>query len=1014
MSRKNRTAPLHFFIDLDVKKLIKKKRQKEILMKITTLFKNFVVFSLFVFGILFFWTTAAATQIKKPQNRSIFVRYVPNPPVPNYYNNNFNIDFSLNAGLSEEIYEIDSLTVECLATTFNSPKHTFNFTNAVKIFLQNGNITETPRRSFKFKVRLTVRINNTNNDIELTANANGVVLTANWTQLPINLEFTARAAGRFKTLHIDAAFNEKETMVFSVNPQGRGTAPTPTTPPAGGIPGVVELDDSGRLFLPQCNNKTIATNIAPGGFKATMTGSGPLIIYQSGNIVYYAMYTIISSYDSPGFDCTRVANGSVGNGQLVNVDFQPARFGAIATIAVRNQRDTVYYVFNIDRWGAPEFGGNTKQVGTPLTTRLPHWLVQWRSTIYLYEFDAALGRLTCSSNYKRWKQTVASGNFGLIVPTSTGGGPVVVYEMNRTVYANMLKWDTGGKIKSINLGTGTLLGVNYTKRGSYGARGTATIRTNPLKQVRFCIDMWGDKGCNRILQSDTAPSGTPIPPNPPPGFPGGGVNPNPPAGLPGGGVSPGGAPDTDGDGFSDTYETDAGTDPTDPNSKPDIDMSILLLIDKSGSMNNNNKMENAKKAAIQALSKIDKKTEIAVMSYSGGCSETFPVVANFSQNPAYLTQQIQTIQAGGGTPMSPAMLQANSYLRNQGHGKSGLIILLCDGQNDCPPNEVDAAKQIFTRQVPVKITSLQISFPSQNRTKTPLLAVTMAGAAARLQAQPQTQPGTGEADSIPQGITTPPDIVPIEIFPLTPGMGSVNTVPAGQPEPTDLQQFIEAPLFGSIGLDTTIPPSPEARSNIGMPIAISTIGFGLQNDPQAQSALAAVSQAGGGQSYDAQNLSQLTTAFSQAIAQAPTTGGGGVAYSKGAFPEWAWLLIIFSGVFLMIIAIAVVVIRRKNVPPAPAGVSLANLDIYYNDGTSTRIPLKSTQITIGHESTCDVVLADSSSSGKHAEITITDQGYLLRDLGSSNGTFVNGKQISEAYIHSGDTIIMGSTQLILR
>ncbi|MBU1186719.1 MAG: VWA domain-containing protein, partial [Acidobacteria bacterium] len=653
-------------------------------MKKTTLSRKCVVFSLFVVGMFLIWTTAAAVQIKKPLDKSISVAYVPNPNplVPNYYDTNFSINFELTADLSEEVYEADSVTVECLATSFNLPKYTFNFTDAAKIYLQNGVLIKDVRK-FLFSVPLTVIINNTNNDIELTKTANGIVLTAKWAQLPINLEFTARATGRFKTLHIDAEFpNEKETMVFSVNSRGQGAAP----PAVGGIPGVVELDGSGRLFLAGCN-ETIAANIAPGDFRATMTGVGPVIVYQSGNTIYYAMYTMVQVFDPPNptiWKCTRVAHGTVGQGQLVDVGFHPMKYGARAMVSAQNQGNRVYYVFKIDQWG--NFG-STQQVGQPLATGLQHWLVQWKSVIYLFEFDPANGQLTCSSNYKNWRVNVDSGITGLIVPTATGGGPVVVYTKNQTVLAHMLKWDTGAKIETLGLGSGTLLGVNYTNRGSYGTRGTATIRANPQKQVDFCLDMWGDltgdqAGCNRVLQTTTLPPGTPDPPDPPAGFPGGGVNP--------GGSAPA-APDTDGDGFSDIYETDAGTDPNDPTSKPDIDMSILLLIDKSGSTNSENKMENAKQAAIQALAKIDKKTEIAVISYSGGCSETFPVVAEFSQNTAYLTQQIQTIQAGGGTPMAPSMLQANSYLRNQGHGKSGLIILLCDGQNDCPPNEVEAA-----------------------------------------------------------------------------------------------------------------------------------------------------------------------------------------------------------------------------------------------------------------------------------------------------------------------------------
>ncbi|MBU4252997.1 MAG: hypothetical protein KJ727_00160, partial [Acidobacteria bacterium] len=214
-------------------------------MKKTTLSRKCVVFSLFVVGMFLIWTTAAAVQIKKPLDKSISVAYVPNPDplVPNYYDVNFNIDFSIDADLDEEVYETDSVTVECLATSFNLPKYTFDFTNAAKLFLQNGVIKE--GRNFQFGIILTVRINNTNNDIELIKTANGIILTANWTQLPINLEFTARSTGRFKTLNIDAQFNEKETMVFSVNSRGQGAAP----PAVGGIPGVVELDGSGRLFL---------------------------------------------------------------------------------------------------------------------------------------------------------------------------------------------------------------------------------------------------------------------------------------------------------------------------------------------------------------------------------------------------------------------------------------------------------------------------------------------------------------------------------------------------------------------------------------------------------------------------------------------------------------------------------------------------------------------------------------------------------------------------------------------
>lgn len=277
--------------------------------------KKWKALFLFVVGMLFIWTTAAAVHITKLQDRSIQVVYVPNPDpadpnYPNYFIQTYNINFALEADLNEEVYQADSVTVESQITSFNQPKYTFNFTEAAKIFIQNGIIVKEPvERKFLFSVPLTVKINNTNNDIEFTSTPNGVILTANWTQLPLNVEFTARSSGRFKTLNIDGAFNEKETMVFSVNSQGPGAAPSPV----GDISGGVELDGSGRLFLTQCN-ETVAANIAPGQFRATMCGTGPVIIYQSGNNIFFSLYSMVQVFDPPNpvrWECTRVAGGSV-------------------------------------------------------------------------------------------------------------------------------------------------------------------------------------------------------------------------------------------------------------------------------------------------------------------------------------------------------------------------------------------------------------------------------------------------------------------------------------------------------------------------------------------------------------------------------------------------------------------------------------------------------------------------------------------------------------------------------
>jgi transcriptional regulator with GAF, ATPase, and Fis domain len=57
----------------------------------------------------------------------------------------------------------------------------------------------------------------------------------------------------------------------------------------------------------------------------------------------------------------------------------------------------------------------------------------------------------------------------------------------------------------------------------------------------------------------------------------------------------------------------------------------------------------------------------------------------------------------------------------------------------------------------------------------------------------------------------------------------------------------------------------------------------------------------------------------------------------------------------------------------------------------------------------DLVLADKLVSSLHAEITLAEDGYRLRDLGSTNGTFVRGVRILDAFVEPGTEIMVGDT-----
>lgn len=66
---------------------------------------------------------------------------------------------------------------------------------------------------------------------------------------------------------------------------------------------------------------------------------------------------------------------------------------------------------------------------------------------------------------------------------------------------------------------------------------------------------------------------------------------------------------------------------------------------------------------------------------------------------------------------------------------------------------------------------------------------------------------------------------------------------------------------------------------------------------------------------------------------------------------------------------------------------------YEGEMRGERWVLDQATMTIGRSSDCDIVLPKRQVSRYHAEIERGDGGYLLRDLGSKNGTFVNGQEV---------------------
>jgi hypothetical protein len=77
-----------------------------------------------------------------------------------------------------------------------------------------------------------------------------------------------------------------------------------------------------------------------------------------------------------------------------------------------------------------------------------------------------------------------------------------------------------------------------------------------------------------------------------------------------------------------------------------------------------------------------------------------------------------------------------------------------------------------------------------------------------------------------------------------------------------------------------------------------------------------------------------------------------------------------------------------------------------------RVQIGTEPLVIGRLPECGVVLADSNVSRRHAELRRAGDTVVLTDLGSTNGTRVNGAPVRERVLASGDEVSVGSTRLI--
>jgi len=91
-----------------------------------------------------------------------------------------------------------------------------------------------------------------------------------------------------------------------------------------------------------------------------------------------------------------------------------------------------------------------------------------------------------------------------------------------------------------------------------------------------------------------------------------------------------------------------------------------------------------------------------------------------------------------------------------------------------------------------------------------------------------------------------------------------------------------------------------------------------------------------------------------------------------------------------------------------------NLVLCKRSGKTKAFPLPSKLTVIGRRHDCDLRIPLISVSKRHCQLNLDEEVLMIRDLGSRNGTSVNGKTIDEAEIKAGDTIEIGALRFMLQ
>jgi predicted component of type VI protein secretion system len=92
----------------------------------------------------------------------------------------------------------------------------------------------------------------------------------------------------------------------------------------------------------------------------------------------------------------------------------------------------------------------------------------------------------------------------------------------------------------------------------------------------------------------------------------------------------------------------------------------------------------------------------------------------------------------------------------------------------------------------------------------------------------------------------------------------------------------------------------------------------------------------------------------------------------------------------------------------------ASLVFVKPDGSQQELPLKKSRLVVGRQEGSNIRLRSASVSRQHCEFIVDDGGVSVKDLGSSNGTFVNKRRVTQTALAAGDLVCVGNHIFVVK